>query len=495
MQNVHAMSPAQYEQQYGMIPEDEAEIEPMEPLIQPQVDYGFGGGHFLLDDNNVETYDNPLDNTTKQPIMIVDAPKPKALPNPPKDDILNPKNKHCHPCNREFNRRQAFVEHCRTVHGMKIRFAKASSGTTIINSKAFTAPAVPVSPKAASSTPVSPATGYPCQYCGKLFSNQSNRRRHAVLSCDLARSAGVEPRKSRESFEKRGSSSLNNSSAKISEEDYYADEPVTKEPQKCPFPECDFSSMRNALMKRHLYEAHDVSSNDNVDSSPPRKKIKIEQPDDPHVEQFEQNDPLEDGGSGDDRKVPPLRVKISQVVSQHQNNSTSTSPAKEPKPFVCCPICNEFKSNNLYILGRHQKSCEKKFKVNEEDMPEHDNDLEEHDTVLKENEEEEPLENEGDEDEAEATIEVPVDFEENDSNEVTDDQEVFDTEQQLVVQDDPEANGQDYEDDDMEPPEPITEMMEIAQEESEDTANEEEASEPNDNEADDNNASNESNQE
>merc|ERR1712029_903132 len=113
---------------------------------------------------------------------------------------------------------------------------------------------------------------------------------------------------------------------------------------------------------------------------------------------------------------------------------------------------------------------------------------------LKENEEE-PLENEGDEDEAEATIEVPVDFEENDSNEVTDDQEVFDTEQQLVVQDDPEANGQDYEDDDTEPPEPITEMMEIAQEESEDTANEEEASEPNDNEADDNNASNESNQE
>ena len=496
LQNVHAMSPAQYEQQYGMIPEDEAEIEPMEPLIQPQVDYGFGGGHFLLDDNNVETYDNPLDNTTKQPIMIVDAPKPKALPNPPKDDILNPKNKHCHPCNREFNRRQAFVEHCRTVHGMKIRFAKASSGTTIINSKAFTAPAIPaVSPKAASSTPVSPATGYPCQYCGKLFSNQSNRRRHAVLSCDLARSAGVEPRKSRESFEKRGGSSLN-SSAKITEEDYYVDEPVTKEPQKCPFPECDFSSMRNALMKRHLYEAHDVSSNDNLDSSPPRKKIKIEQPDDQHDEQFEQNDLLEDGS--EDRKVPPLRVKISQVVSQQQNNSSS-SPVKEPKPFVCCPICNEFKSNNLYILGRHQKSCEKKFKVHEEDLPDTDNNPEEHDTVLKENEE--ALENEGDEDEeAEATIEVPVDFEENEQEEANE-QEVLDNEQQseILIQEDPEANGEDDEDDDIEPQEPITEMMEIAQEESEETANEEEeeeASEPNDNEADhDNNASNESNQE
>ena len=26
-----------------------------------------------------------------------------------------------------------------------------------------------------------------------------------------------------------------------------------------------------------------------------------------------------------------------------------------------CTICNEFKSNNLYIFGRHKKSCENKF--------------------------------------------------------------------------------------------------------------------------------------
>jgi hypothetical protein len=107
-------------------------------------DSGFGG-HFLLDDN-VETYDNPLDKH-----LIVEAPNRKMLnleasqqqpiakpvANPPKKDILNPKNKVCVPCNREFNRRQAFVEHCRTVHGMKIRFAKAAAGATIINSKAF----------------------------------------------------------------------------------------------------------------------------------------------------------------------------------------------------------------------------------------------------------------------------------------------------------------------------------------------------------------------
>merc|ERR1712141_206374 len=258
LQNVHAMSPAQYEQQYGMIPEDEAEIEPMEPLIQPQVDYGFGGGHFLLDDNNVETYDNPLDNTTKQPIMIVDAPKPKALPNPPKDDILNPKNKHCHPCNREFNRRQAFVEHCRTVHGMKIRFAKASSGTTIINSKAFSNPPMPITGPSHSNIGNS-ATGYPCQYCGKLFSNQSNRRRHAVLSCELARNAGVEPRKSRD--EKTPKPTIK---TPFNEDFYYEMEGVPNASnsfeQTCPFPECDVTHTRSALMKKHLNEAHNIQN-------------------------------------------------------------------------------------------------------------------------------------------------------------------------------------------------------------------------------------------
>merc|ERR1711860_252500 len=102
--------------------------------------------------------------------------------------------------------------------------------------------------------------------------------------------------------------------------------------------------------------------------------------------------------------------------------------------------------------------------------------------------------------EAEATIGVPVDFEENEQGGANE-QEVLDNEQQseILIQEDPETNGEDDEDDDIEPQEPITEMMEIAQEESEETANEEEeeeASEPNDNEADhDNNASNESNQE
>merc|ERR1719232_2055443 len=156
--------------------------------------------------------------------MIVDIPNSKSLANPPKVDIVNPKNKYCKTCNREFNRRQAFVEHCRTVHGMKIKFAKAATGSTsIINTKLLATgngqrTAAPSTPQKATNSPTSSttsplstgngngpggvggsgSTGYPCQYCGKLFSNQSNRRRHAVLSCELARNAGVEPRKSRE---------------------------------------------------------------------------------------------------------------------------------------------------------------------------------------------------------------------------------------------------------------------------------------------------------
>ena len=65
------MSPAQYEMQYGSIPEEDDE----NVLIADDsngaqaADYGFGG-HFLLDDN-VETYDDPL--YTKP--MVVDIPK------------------------------------------------------------------------------------------------------------------------------------------------------------------------------------------------------------------------------------------------------------------------------------------------------------------------------------------------------------------------------------------------------------------------------------
>ena len=386
LQNVHAMSPAQYEQQYGTIPEDEDQNIHLGAEVNNDVqDYGFGGGgHFLLDDNNVETYDDPM---YEKP-MIVDIPNSKSLANPPKVDIVNPKNKYCKTCNRDFNRRQAFVEHCRTVHGMKIRFAKATSAATVINSKSFNSPsgstpkAAPTSTSTSPATPTanngSPASGYPCQYCGKLFSNQSNRRRHAVLSCEMARNAGVEPRKSRE---------LTKPVTKPLNEDFYYEDgpPMNKHSnQNCPFDNCDEGPFRSALLKRHLLEKHNVK-----DGEVPAESVKSE------IEQHDEN-------VEDDRKVPPLRVKISKQIADKGDGPKKSGP-KELKPFVTCDLCNEFKSNNLYILGRHKKSCEKKIEAKEAKQLE---------LTL-----EEDSNDNADEDNDATIVEVPVDFAETNDDE------------------------------------------------------------------------------
>ena len=278
---------------------------------------------------------------------------------------------------------------------MKIRFAKAPSGATIINAKAFSNPPMPITGPSHSNIGNS-ATGYPCQYCGKLFSNQSNRRRHAVLSCELARNAGVEPRKSRD--EKTPKPTIK---TPFNEDFYYEMEGVPNASnsfeQTCPFPECDVTHTRSALMKKHLNEAHNIQ-NDGL-SVDLEKKVKSEPTD---MLEIEQHDVCE----ADERKVPPLRVKISQVMSQKEG---ATSPIKtepkEPKPYVSCPICHEFKSNNLYILGRHQKSCEKKMEAKQQ--------------LERSLEQEENPDNEEDGD---TTIEVPVDFEQENNEEEEEDQ-------------------------------------------------------------------------
>ena len=145
-------------------------------------------------------------------------------------------------------------------------------------------------------------------------------------------------------------------------------------------------------------------------------------------------------GEDEDRKVPPLRVKISQVVSQQKVES----PTKEPKPFVSCPICNDFKSNNLYILGRHQKSCEKKMKTQQ---PNEEEELEQEvkDETIEDDNTEEDEGEDGD-----ATIEVPVDFEDNESEEISAETEPMETNEENLEE--------------TEPQEPIVEM-EIAQDE------------------------------
>ena len=234
--------------------------------------------------------------------------------------------------------------------------------------------------------------GYPCQYCGKLFSNQSNRRRHAVLSCELARVAGVEPRKSREEVKNLPKNAKmdnqHHSFGSASEDFYYEDgapgSSRSTEPQKCPFPDCEVSHMRSALLKRHLFEDHNVQ-NVSAELTPEMlispKKIKTEPID---MLEIEHND-----GEMDEHypKVPPIKLKISQIVGsqipQKVPKVPKSSPKKDPAKIHLCTICNEFKSNNLYILGRHKKSCEKKFAGVRQSSTEDTEDPDERDEIIK----------------------------------------------------------------------------------------------------------------
>ena len=112
----------------------------------------------------------------------------KKLPNPPKTDVTNPKNKYCLPCNRDFNRRQAFVEHCRNVHNMKIKLSKPVAPGTLSSVGGS-----PVKNSYNNGLNTSVSSGnYNCDYCHKGFSSRSNKNRHMLLSCD-AKAKGAKP--------------------------------------------------------------------------------------------------------------------------------------------------------------------------------------------------------------------------------------------------------------------------------------------------------------
>jgi hypothetical protein len=131
-----------------------------------------------------------------------------------------------------------------------------------------------------------------------------------------------------------------------------------KEPQKCPFSDCEVMHVRSALMKRHLFEAHNIQ---NVSVQLPnleagKKAIKEE----PQSETEEEPHKSEQAPAVevDDRKVPPLRVKLSGLAAK--------KPVQTPKTTLRCELCNSFQSNNAYIFNRHQTCCRKKSMNKEE---------------------------------------------------------------------------------------------------------------------------------
>ena len=233
LQNSHQMTANQYEDQYGRLPDSSTDqTSPIRGAVTPAAqtgpiivdqgsaeDYGFGS-HFMLDDDGQD------DQYMAEPPAVQvnhslgdsfgSAGRP-PLTNPPKADVQNPKNKFCSPCNRDFNRRQAFVEHCRNVHRMNIKLA---SHKPPMQPQGIVA-ASTVAPAAASLTITPPGAAnpgsYKCDYCPKYdkflssnhicavklmiyfhasynqcdvacrsFSNRSNKNRHMLLSCEVA---------------------------------------------------------------------------------------------------------------------------------------------------------------------------------------------------------------------------------------------------------------------------------------------------------------------
>ena len=59
---------------------------------------------------------------------------------------------------------------------------------------------------------------------------------------------------------------------------------------------------------------------------------------------------------------------IESIVKAIEEEEKKRKEVKEAKPYATCPICHQFKSNNLYILGRHQKSCEKKMEAKQQQV-------------------------------------------------------------------------------------------------------------------------------
>eukprot|EP00095_Tigriopus_kingsejongensis_P008992 maker-scaffold783_size97670-snap-gene-0.20 protein:Tk08992 transcript:maker-scaffold783_size97670-snap-gene-0.20-mRNA-1 annotation:"hypothetical protein HMPREF1544_09400" len=188
--------------------------------------------------------------------------------------------------------------------------------------------------------------GLPCDYCGKIFSNRSNCNRHMILSCESRKGGSNEDSNS---DVKPSHDDTDESQEAESNEAEQAPLEKPRQPLKCPYPDCEVTHVRSALLKRHLFDAHNIQNvsvqlpeleNDQI-SAEALSFIQVKS---------------EPSDNEEDRKVPPLRVKLHNGVTSPESTPGSKPPLKEVQP---CQFCS-YKNSNRYILGRHQRACEKR---------------------------------------------------------------------------------------------------------------------------------------
>jgi hypothetical protein len=366
LQNVHNMTPQAYEDQFGRLAEDDAVVGEAAAVVPDDLgenftdDQGDGGEYGDYSASHFLTIDAAtLEDGYEGDVGVAEGGLPLTMP--PEEDIKNPRCKLCRACNRDFNRRQAFVEHCRNIHGMKISF-HSNGGVQIAGGNVTPVTTfVPPPPRPLVQVRSKPITetgqGYPCDFCGKVFSNRSNRNRHKILSCEIRRDQlqSDNGKGTMEQSMMEMTDDLEEGSEQMDGEKEGTLKPQEKE-AKCPYPNCEVTQVRSALMKRHLYEAHKIK---NVTVALP--KIKMEPVDEEATNGYQEHYA---SSSDDERKVPPLRVVLngsSAKVRSDSEGSVRAIPVTPSKEFKQCAHC-AFQSKNLYILDRHQKACLKRKK-------------------------------------------------------------------------------------------------------------------------------------
>ena len=119
------------------------------------------------------------------------------------ENIRDKLNTYCNVCDLKFSMRMLFLSHCSSIHDVKFKGMKTgqaivlpklketeTSSEFFINKKLNTSS----NDKRSNALP-SKRAPTPCMFCGKVFSNLSNKERHERISCEKADKEKIEKKK------------------------------------------------------------------------------------------------------------------------------------------------------------------------------------------------------------------------------------------------------------------------------------------------------------